>query len=1576
MDESESTIYQKDDSQSFSPKTNILPNSESEPNPSRRDTYSIDAGSIIFEQNSTPTPKRSILKCSKTTKPNRSRSSSRMVQFARLPKSDSRIKMSRSRSNTVPHFVVTHDEFTGADVSQDSRNVTEFDVEEEYDDDLDGVQPLDISVSSLLNSPILDISSVHKSSKRRSRGNKVMSLINSFENRTNDSPKHSIRASDLLSMNGSMPGDTTINNDSQKNSNVLQNSVSSPRRINLEDVFIAEDSLKNASCNLENKIVVHEIDEISEQHTKITSDSEINILDHTEDNTDVICSSGGVSDLSSGVSISENEFNFASPLKIPSTINSSIPKITDLNKSALLNVEKDNLTEVINYQCNTNISQLNISQKNVENSSPLSLTNLSSQNNIDDISNNSSKNINPTSNENDDTIKISNVSGFLEKNNLEDLNKEQQSISELSKISTGTEKDHTGIQNSVADSTENLINVEKDDSNAPSDVSKLVGKPTDVKNDDLSASKLIDEESPSMIIQCISKMLNSSVDELETTHSQWKENLDESYVLVDESDVQNTRSEKTVALSENLNKSLMDSIEVQLDKMHDSYVISNENELVSTDSSPDTNIEKTLTSSVVSEKIEGENPNFEVNDNSSKTSTQNIINSASKTELSVKNNASKNNSIIECIDISELTDDESDKDLNTNNSNSCSKLNSFIDESIGLCETVPSDNCFNTEKDKNKLLNDSQPKTSNISNHTRNSRNLNKSTKDLSANVIRSKKTRSQKIVDEVSSHDKIDQIEDGKEIDNEGTLDTSIGKPQYESTPWNWSKSSKTLNSTASNQANETSHDNLSIIADKQNKTTQSHSSKSQHFDESTHDNTTEKVVEQRNMSRSMTPEIKPEVWSQMMKDFNESVKKASGTNHINVVNKSVKIPIRHCQEFKSNKISIKVTSEDGVSSNYPDSENITQEAENKSNLQCSSSDNCSKTSIEHDLGRSTRNSTRSKSQLEIPKRSLRAKNSQSKRSKLKINKNSEEIINSVLLTDKSNSINTETTIIAKKRSGTTDSNNLNTDVSNENSQGTEKILPPLIKAVTNCAQKNKKTASAKPHIADSAIESEHDSNADTSSNKSIRVTRNKKMTKKKHTSPVLPPTRRNLRAKVENNESDYSNKKHNTVNGTVTDSTSSGNDTVTFAKPNVAVSTHESDHYSNVDTSSNISLRATRNKKMTKKKQSSPELPPTRRNLRAKIEKNDSRHSNKQRNTVDATVTDGTSSENDTELGTSGSANMLPVAKRQLRKKDENLCTEQLKPTLKDKKKLASNKPLKNTSNSDILLAEKSKEIQSIKTRLTRNNSTLNEASLPKLNKKRKSSSPIKTKSVKVGKMKKTIGSKLNKNSHPKNLPSKPITKKNESISSEYESLSETEEIPEKTQLVHNQTKTRKANMEKKDVENNKKSPSLPTRRNRKEITETLNISTQLSTRSRKRPADASPISQPNVKGVKRDISSNIANSTKSRVSNSPKEGASSGTIKLTRNMSKLVASQSSDNSLPETAKIKNKQNITTKSIPKKRVLNSDESSLDCAPSARKMTRKAATKEIEIKKSNSSTRSKSKVQLTDTDDSENSTK
>jgi len=141
--------------------------------------------------------------------------------------------------------------------------------------------------------------------------------------------------------------------------------------------------------------------------------------------------------------------------------------------------------------------------------------------------------------------------------------------------------------------------------------------------------------------------------------------------------------------------------------------------------------------------------------------------------------------------------------------------------------------------------------------------------------------------------------------------------------------------------------------------------------------------------------------------------------------------------------------------------------------------------------------------------------------------------------------------------------------------------------------------------------------------------------------------------------------------------------------------------------------------------------------------------------------------------------------------------------------------------------------------------------------------------------------------------------------------------------------------------------------------------NISSPLRTRSRKRAANT-PLSEPKAKDPKCNISSKVANKI-SLISNS---SHSSSDRKLTRNTTKLILAQVSDNSLPET--LINKK-INEKVKAKKRELNSEDSS-DSAPSAKKITRRTAikNKETKIEKSNSSipTRSRSKIESSDTDE------
>jgi len=233
-----------------------------------------------------------------------------------------------------------------------------------------------------------------------------------------------------------------------------------------------------------------------------------------------------------------------------------------------------------------------------------------------------------------------------------------------------------------------------------------------------------------------------------------------------------------------------------------------------------------------------------------------------------------------------------------------------------------------------------------------------------------------------------------------------------------------------------------------------------------------------------------------------------------------------------------------------------------------------------------------------------------------------------------------------------------------------------------------------------------------------------------------------------------------------------------------------------------------------------------------------------------------------------------------------------------------------------------------------------------------------------------KKPTNLRTNMNSRSKRLlPSKPI-KTSAKDSSEYESSSETEENTQKPQSIHCPPKSTKEKTKKKDVSIDNNLSSLSTKRNLREKNKTSDVSLlPPKTQSRKRAADTSPLSQPNAKGKKCDISSKVAN-TVSRASKSPNI--------RTRNMSKLTVKQNSDNSFPETTmvikkerkksteKVKPKSNENTQT--KKRQLNSDDCSFDSAPSTSKRSRQVTFRgtESENKMSDSSTCTTSKIQNT----------
>jgi len=871
--DNQSDLNDKDDDTLQFNKNEINQLSVSEPGTSRRDTYSVDSRPIIIEENTTPTPRRSILKCSKTTKPNRSRSSCRMVQFARLPKTDSKIKNTKTRLNPGFNFVVTDDENNVIDLNRSTTNSTQFDIDE-YDDDLDGVQPLDISVSSLINSPILD-NSINKSSKRGSRGNKVMSLINSIEKRSNESSKHSIRASDLLSMNGSKHVETSPNDDYQNNANLLQESVSSTRRINLEDIFEAEDSLKTTS-NIENETLAQEIKESPVKSVEIVSSPKTNSFNFTD--TEKIPDNVFTEDVSKNdTNDLECEYTFALPLILPK-INSSSITVID-SDSAFIDTENDfSPTEIINNQFDKN-SKLNISSHIIEEcKSPNEL--LTKTDNVErpaldhELS---------TTSTHDDYIDGTQRDKFdcydktVDEEICTDDIETPNNIPELSEKNKPIEKEHTQKQNNGSEFVnDNVCTNEVQPSK--NDV-RLVNKSADLNLVQIDkqnyVSKVLEQtlngETPSKVVQSMSEMFNLSIDEHETTHSQHKENLVETYVLMGKDDLENslgvkeiekinldkcnkTLCENSVLSAEPVNKSLMDAIEVQLDKMHcesDASSNCNENEIIPVDSTLNLNKQKTLSSNLDLELTE--NLTLKINDNLSNNSLNTLTVVGSPEIISKPKSPTKDNLSNDCltdVDCSNVTELPARTSVGETNSVQNIDLNNE-DSNI----TISPDNLSVENKSpkpiKKKLINLDQLKTALGSND---SKELKKSVRLPINESIghKHRKIDSTKRITEIylsSSSDDEENDTTKKNLDH--SLDTSIGKPRFESTPWNSSKSSKTpFNSTASIQPNETSRNDSAENEDRPR-------------DES--------------RSRSATPFGSQKEWSQMMKEFNESVKKAS---------------------------------------------------------------------------------------------------------------------------------------------------------------------------------------------------------------------------------------------------------------------------------------------------------------------------------------------------------------------------------------------------------------------------------------------------------------------------------------------------------------------------------------------------------------------------------------------------------------------------------------------------------------------------------------------------------------------------
>lgn len=1559
----------------------------SEPGTSRRDTYSIDSRSIVIEENTTPTPRRSILKCSKTTKPNRSRSSCRMVQFARLPKTDSKIKNTKTRFN----FTVTEDENNVADLNQSITNSTQVDVEE-YDDDLDGVQPLDISVSSLINSPILD-NSINKSSKQGSRGNKVMSLVNSIEKRSNESSKHSIRASDLLSMNESKHVETSPNADSQNNANIMQESVSSTRRINLEDIFEAEDTLKTTS-NIENETLAQEIKESPVKNVEIVSSPKTNSFNITD--TKKIPDDVFTEDLSKNdTNDIECKFTFASPLTLPKISSSSFTVID--GDSAFVGSENDfSSTEIIVNQFDKN-SKLDMCEDIADNCTTSTNEFLTKTDNVECPTLDHKLSTTSTHDDNINEIRRD-ESDCCDKTVDEEICTDDietpNNTTELSEKNKPIEKENTQKQNDDSE----FINgdVCTNEVQPSKNGVRLVNKSTDLNLDQIDKQNCVskgieqtlNDETPSIVVQSMSEMFNEIIDEHETTHSQHKENLVETYVLMGKDDLQNslgvkefekvnldksnkTLCENSVLSAEPVNESLMDAIEVQLNKMHsenDSSSNCNENEI----NLVDLNNQKKLTSNLDLEVTDTENLTLNINDNLSNSSpnTLTVIGSTeiiSEPRFLVKDNLSNNClTDVDCSNVTELPartlvgETNSVQDINVNN------------EVSNI--TLPPDNL--PVKDKSpkpinkKLINLDQLRTALGANNSKKLKKSVRSPINESIGHNRRKFDSTKRIAELCLSSSSDDGENDTTTKNLDHSLDTSIGKPRYESTPWNCSKSSKTpFNSTASIQPNETTRDDSAENED---------------------------GLRDKSRSRSVTPFASQKEWSQMMKEFNESVKKASVNINININNASIRKKKLFVTKSKLSQVSAQIPTKD---SNI---KNNTSEIININSIQrlMKSSSMSNNTSYESGHSRrSLRNNSAIIKNVRISSRSNKLQTSRvDNYSSAKTSKSNK------ILPRKNNSINNKTT----------DKRNNETVVANTNRLTKSKIIIPAL------------TIDSDIDLV-SCSKSENDS---ITSHSLKEKTYPYSQTKKKKNSLQSPST------SVNKNESNYIIKKQDNVQIKATKDSSSSidNKRSCSTSPTNEIQTFE--------------------RELRRRKLMNPSSIKTRKNT-LNTDKVKTTEKSKKKNT---SSTKRYSSSTNNALSESGiikldkknknvvKSKSTKISKTVKTKKSTNLRTNMNSRS----KRLLPSKPIK-TSTKDSSEYESSSEIEesiqklqsiihpskSIKKKSQKKNVDvgINLSALPtrrsqreklkmsdvsmqsgiQIRRRAANKSPLtqNNKDKKKDILSKEVTNSVSQASNSPKMPSNVVTKQNSAISIlvpdnslpettkkfaslrskknsqlnrllsskpiktnikdsvEHELLTETEESTQKSQSIHCPPKSTKEKTKKKDVNVDNNLSSLSTKRNLREKSKTSDVSLQPpKTQSRKRAADTSPLSQPRAKGKKCDISSKVTN-TVSRASNSPNI--------RTRNMSKLTIKQVSNNSFPETTivikkekkksteKVKAKSNENTQT--KKRQLNSDNCSFDSAPSTSKKIRQGTFRgaESENKKSNSSTRTTSKIQTTD---------
>ncbi|XP_025199248.1 putative uncharacterized protein DDB_G0282133 [Melanaphis sacchari] len=1555
---------------------NKLTVSEPEPSTSRRDTYSIDDRSIVIEENTTPAPRRSILKCSKTTKPNRSRSSCRMVQFARLPKTDSKIKNTKTRLNPGFSFTVTDDENNLIDFDQSTKNSMQFNVEE-YDDDLDGVQPLDNSVSSLINSPILD-NNINKSSKRGSRGNKVMSLVNSIEKRTNESPKHSIRASDLLSMNGSKHIDISPNNNSQNNPSILQESVSSSRRINLEDIFEAEDSLKT-SGNIENEIIVQETKKSPLKSVELVSNPNTKSLNITETEkipVNVFSEDESIND----VNDLEYEYTFASPLKLPSVNSNSI--IENDNDLTFDNAEKNSIsTEIINRgdtnsklhtsryiteDCTTSISEILTKSNDIESHVvDHELNSISPHDdNIDETQKNNSKNLKNTMVEeictnNKKTPKNITVSSKINNSIEKDYNHEQKDDSEFVNDNTcinevSTSKNDAEFANKIK-AIQGELDPQKNDS------VKLVDKPSDLNFDQIdkqnNVSKIV-EQTPSIVVQSMSEMFNGSIDEHETTHSQHKESLVETYILVGKDNLQNsleineinldkcnkTLSDKSVSSAEPVNKSLMDAIEVQLDKIHsnnDTDTNCNENKTISVNSTLALSKQKTSTSNLVLEETDTEKHTLKINSHLSNNSlntltvdesTEIICNSGSISKSLEKDNASNNClTNIDNSNISELfTNTEIDEP------NSLQNINVNNKESNCLSKTIPSDNLSENNislKPTKKITIDLDQLKSALG--ANNSKELRKSNNPEHSTINSTKMNIAELMaLSSSSDDDDDDDDENDQNKSSDHLLDTSIGRPRYESTPWNWSKNSKTpFNSTTSTQPNEITKDNSAENED-------------------------------RLRDRSSTPvqpfDSEQQSWSQLMKDFNESVKKASVTCYTNI-NKTGK---------HKKKLFVKKSKDSNIKNNKSEIKN-NNSTQGSTSLISNYTSNESVQAIRPIKNESTRVR---KSMLSDKRRSTRSSKIQSSYID---NYDSAETSNTdEILLRKNNSIDNKTggAVRANTNRSTkskslisiskTDSksNNYSTSLSSS-----EDACSPT-KKITNNQKNNPKSL---PSMNVNKIKS---NNLMIENVKvQIMATKDSPSSSEDDTSCYLDEIQtfeRELRRRKLNNYSSSIKTKKNTLNSdkvktigksrrntssTKTCNTDSNNALSESSKLKLdkknkttcAVKSKSIKISKTVKTKKSTNLRANKNTRSKRLLPSKPIKTSSKNSSEYESSNETEEESTQKLQSLDLPKSvKGKTQKKDIYIDN----NLLSLPTRRSQRGKIKISDVSMQSRTQSRKRAANISPL-TQNNKDKKKNILSKAVASPVSQtsyspkkssytLPKQNSAVNQVpdkSLPETTNKSTSLRILRT----------------NKNAQLNHLlPSKSI-KTSVKDSLKYV----TEESTQKPQSISCPSKSTKEKTKKKDIIVDNNLSSVSTKRNLREKNKTSDVSLQPpKIQSRKRAADSSPLSQPKAKGKKCDILSKVANSV-SRASNSPNI--------RTRNMSKISVKQTSDNSLSETTsvskrekkksneKLKPKSNENTRA--KKRQLNSDDSASSTCKKVRQVTFKGA--EIEKKKSDLST-------------------